>query len=112
LIEKIGLQACSKLIFNVEYFPYHSEKYKPIKKILPSQEYSFSLVREAMNNKKIIIIMRSEKLWHEAIPELKNYSYKYLLHSFLNVVVSPNNLGKSEFEVVINRLTEAASQKP
>lgn len=89
-------------IIAIEYFPYHSKSYKNLP-VVPSQRYAFNLVREAIRRQKTIIIMRSPKLWLEAVPELVDYSYM-TLNSWLNVTVSPKNLGEDNFNVVLAKL--------
>jgi hypothetical protein len=42
---------------------------------VPSQEYSFSLVRQAIEKGKPIVIMRSREIWFRYVPELRNYPY-------------------------------------
>lgn len=91
-------------IIAIEYFPYHSKSYKDLP-IVPSQQYAFDLVREAIKRKKTIIIMRSPKLWLEAVPELADYSYM-TLNSWLNVTVSPKNLGEVNFNTVLAKLVK------
>ena len=103
-INNIGLERTAKKVCSIEYFPYHSREYKHNKTKLPSQEYSFSFVKNAIKENKIIIIMRSEKIWYDAIPELENYEKKYVLNSTRNVKVSPNNLDIENYEYIINEL--------
>ncbi len=73
----------------IEYFPYHSKSYKPLGATLPTQQYGFHLVREALKREAVIIIMRSVKLWHSAVPDLAGRSYQ--LKNPQNVTVSLNN---------------------
>jgi hypothetical protein len=103
-INNVGLEKTAKKVCNIEYFPYHSRKYKHNEIKLPSQEYSFLFIKRAIIEKKIIIIMRSEKLWYKTIPELENYEKKYVLNSPQNVKVSPNNLGLNNYKYIINEL--------
>lgn len=51
-------------IFFLEYFPYHSKHGFDFPEDLPSYKYRNSLLEFAMNEEKIIIIMRKEKLWN------------------------------------------------
>ena len=89
----------------IEFFPYHSRKYKHIntKHYIPSQEFSFELTREAMRQNKTIIIMRGERLWLKAIPELIQYPY-LTLSSKQNVTISSNNLGENSFDNILKLL--------
>lgn len=89
-------------IMAIEYFPYHSKSYKNLP-VVPSQQYAFDLVREAIGRQKAIIIMRSPKLWLEAVPELADYPYM-TLSSWLNITVSPKNLGEENFNTLLAKL--------
>lgn len=92
-----------KKIMLVEYFPYHSTRYKHITPSLPSQQFAFNLVYEATKRNKIIIVMRSKKLWLKAVPELASYPYM-TLNSPQNVVISPKNLGEANFNSLVSKL--------
>lgn len=108
LMRATGMNAkdLSKKIFLVEFFPYRSKKFKWNGGVLPSQKYAISLVEKAIAREAVIVIMRSEKFWINAIPILKNYQKSYKLHSPQNVTISENNLGKKKFGAVIKRLCE------
>jgi len=84
LIEAVGLKTVSEKVFAAEYFPYFSKKfhYFPKKQpyfsknlsgepILESQEYTFNLVKEAIEAEKIIVIMRAKKKWYNSIKGVK-----------------------------------------
>ncbi|MDP1811736.1 MAG: hypothetical protein Q8K66_10080 [Sediminibacterium sp.] len=90
-------------ICELQYFPYHSKSYKSINEILSSQNYTFDLLRSAIKNNKMIIILRSERLWVDAIPELSGNYCK--LNSYQNVIISENNLGKADFKRLIDLLS-------
>lgn len=104
LIEETNLKTVSNYFFAVEYFPYSSKKYKNNSIILPSQKYTFFLVEEAIKNNKLIILLRSEKLWYNAIPKLKNYSNKYIVNNVQNPVITQNNINKDLFKKIIDEL--------
>ena len=89
----ISHETLRERIMVVEYFPYHSVKYRHINSYTPSQRFSFEIVKEAILRKKTIIIMRSKTLWLEAAPELKDYPYM-TLSSAQNVIISPKNIGE------------------
>lgn len=88
----------------IEYLPYHSETAGKISNlIVPSQQFTFELVREAIRRNKLIIMMRSEKLWLKAVPELEG---KYTMpHNKRNVIISPGNMGQENFDTILYRLT-------
>jgi len=96
----------SKKIFLVEYFPYKSRQcsLKWKKEILPSQKYAISLVEKAIARQAMIVIMRGEGPWLNAVLTLKEYSNRYTLHNPQNVTISENNLGKEGFWAVVKRI--------
>ena len=103
--EKIANEVCC-----IEYFPYHTKKFKPLKQILKSQKYGFELVKDAISRNALIIIMRAKNVWLKAVPELKNYHY-YALNSFLNVTISRKNL-PGGFERIIEALNPCTMTNP
>ncbi|MBZ9631622.1 hypothetical protein LB465_12600 [Salegentibacter sp. LM13S] len=116
LINKAGVEKVAKNIAKVQFFPYHSKKFKPIYKkllkeeyfssYLPSQEYNFQLVRSAMERDALIIIPRSKKFWYEAIPELRNYPNIHFTKSYGNIIFSENNLGASSFRIIVDKVNK------
>lgn len=97
----------SNKICCVQYFPYHSKKYRSINRIIESQKYSFNLVRDFIKKSNgLIILMRAKKEWLKAIPELKEFGFVEL-KSKINPVLSKNNFIKEEyFERFIKFLDE------
>ena len=90
-IELGGVGRVSRSIFCIEYFPYHSARFKPMGGTLRSQRYSWHLASEAIQREALIIIMRGKRYWSEAIPELVNYPNLYHLRNVQNVTISPGN---------------------
>ena len=71
-IELAGERRVAQSFLCIEYFPYHSQSYKSIGKVLPSQEYSFWLLRQAID-REAVIVARSRSMWEKAVPELVDY---------------------------------------
>ena len=86
-----GDRLTASSFFCIEYFPYHSRRYRPLGTTLPSQEYSFWLLRRAMKRNALVIVTRSRKIWEEAVPELRRYPKAFALRSPQNVAISPRN---------------------
>lgn len=63
-------------IFFLEFFPYHSKYGFNFPQDLPSYKYRNDLLEFAMNEEKIIIIMRKEKLWNNISD--RNIGYRLL----------------------------------
>jgi len=96
-------QKVSKKIFEAEYVPYFSDKF--IYGIsLPSQRYTFDIIERAIENNKMIIIMRARGEWETAIPKLRNYGNKFVLHSAQNTIISRGNLDDGKFEKIIKQI--------
>ena len=95
----------SRKIFLVEYLPYRSKNIGNWKNdILPSQIYAIHLINEAIARQATIVIMRSKKLWFNAVPTLETYPDLHILHSPQNVTVSERNLGTEGFNKIISKL--------
>lgn len=89
----------------VEYFPYHSAEFNmKTDAPLPSQEYTFEAVRRAMARGATILLMRGDKWWLSAIPELADYPNKVKPNSARNAVLSEKNLGEENFAKIVNLL--------
>ncbi len=105
LIEECSLKKVANDICCIEFFPYHSIKFKKNKNIIESQNYSFYLVEKAIDRNALIIIMRAKDKWTETLPKLKKYKY-YSLNSCQNVKVSRKNLSETKgFDNIIELLT-------
>jgi hypothetical protein len=89
----VGEQIMKKLagFLCVEYFPYHSRRFKKPVQNLPSQQYGFHLVHRAIDRGAIIILMRSKRLWLEAVSQLHGYSRLFELRNPQNPAISPRN---------------------
>lgn len=87
--EGFDQQQVASSILCVQYFPYHSDQYAPL--AVPSQEYSFMLVRSAIGRGAVIVIMRAGESWFKRVPELKGYSRLQKLCNPRNVTISPGN---------------------
>ena len=56
----------ARRIMVIEWFPYHSRRFvRPIQ-TLPSQSYSFHLAKTLLEAGRLVIRMRSRKLWQQA----------------------------------------------
>lgn len=80
---KVSKEEAIKKIANgilcVEYFPYHSEKWRSfsIDNEMPSQSYSFKLVQAAISreNPPLILLLRNKKGWFENVQGLANMEF-------------------------------------
>jgi hypothetical protein len=79
-------------ILAVEFFPYVScsNRYAHDSLRLPSQEYSFDLVRNAVKREAVIVLRHGERRWLEAVRELDGYQRLVRLKIYLKGLISPN----------------------
>jgi hypothetical protein len=60
LIAAVGLAAVAEKVMCLEHFPYKSVSYKPLGMTVPSQAFTFELLRDAMRCGKQMVVTRSE----------------------------------------------------
>jgi hypothetical protein len=106
LIWEFGAKHVANNVVCVEFFPYPSRRYGHCE-ILPSQEYSFFVVREAMKRGAVIVGMRSSRLWLWQIPELEGYQNYFALKNPQTPAVSPNNCPPGGYGKVVEALRAA-----
>lgn len=108
LLEAFGEKQLARSIFCVEYFPYHSRRFRWPRRLhqLQSQQYGFGLVRSAIGRNAMVVIMRARKRWLESVPELEGYAGLLTLNSPQNVVLSPGNFAGDGFGVVVSAIRE------
>jgi hypothetical protein len=108
LIKKVGIEHVARRLMIVQYFPYQSRDYPPLREPLPSQEYTFDLVRRACEQGKLVVVLRAEGPWLQAVPELAERGY-IMAHSPRSGHVSPGNLGEDGFRQVLERIAGSRS---
>jgi hypothetical protein len=89
-----------------EYFPYHSIRYRWPPR-LPSQDFTFQLVRGAIQNGAVVVVMRQWEHWRAAVPELIPYEQHKRVFQNPNprqAAVSRRNLGGDAFDAIVTAL--------
>lgn len=107
LIENCGRRLVARSVLCVEYFPYHSRRFDHSRLDLPSQQYSFDLVRSALSRHAVIVVMRGKRQWFKVIPELQSYSRIYYLRNPQNPTISPKNCPEG-YESVVRAIDKMA----
>lgn len=92
LIELVGRDRMSTGLLTVEFFPYHSLKYAHSRLRLPSQCYTFGVVRRAIERDAAIVLARGAAQWFGAIPELADYPRLARLRTARSTDLSPRNV--------------------
>ena len=103
----VGFQVAARQLSCIQFVPYHSSEYAGSSPRLPSQDYSFYLVRQAMARGAEILVMRSVNLWLAAVPELASYNRLHQGSNPRAPFISRGNL-KSSYNVVVERMRSAA----
>lgn len=103
LIKDFGLKALSYKLLCLQYLGYHSKTFKRPPHIIPSQLFTFDILRKMIKDKKTIIIMRSKKLWLEAVPELKTYPF-IELKNYRMPYLTEKNVKNGNFQEIIDAL--------
>lgn len=99
LISEFGVEILSEKLMCLQYVAYHSKVYTDLPFILPSQRFNFHLLEQAMNARKIIVIMRSKRYWIRAVPRLANYPYVEL-KNYRNPYLTKNNVKTGDFQKI------------
>ena len=107
LASDVGFQLAARQLACIQFVPYHSSEYAGSSPRLPSQDYSFFLVRQAMARGAEIVVMRSVNLWLAAVPELATYNRLHRGSNPRAPFISRGNL-KSSYNVIAERMRSAA----
>jgi hypothetical protein len=100
LIEETSDRAVSENLITCELAPYHSVKWKVPRRKLPTQEFTYEIIRNAMSRGAVILLARTPKIWLENLPELENYPKVFRPNS-INASISPKNY-PGNFDKIIN----------
>jgi hypothetical protein len=68
---------------------------------LPSQHYSFGLVKAAMERNAVIVLTRAERYWKQAVPDLGQYEDRLVMTNSPRVsALSEGNLEPESYRKV------------
>lgn len=104
LLKECGLAAVRAGLLCVEWFPYHSRSWTWRGDKLPSQDFSFRIVRRAIEMCLPIVVFRSKRCWFEAVPSLAGYEHAFDVKSHRNPTLNPHNLGDRAYEHVLTAI--------
>lgn len=103
VIETVGQERARERIACLEYFPYHSRGFNHAHLRLPSQEFTFGLLREAIRRRAVIVVTRGYRLWTGVAPDLASYRKLVRTRNPRSASISPKNCGAG-FKAVIAAL--------
>jgi hypothetical protein len=91
-------------VLNVEFHGYHSKGWRSLPITLPSQNFGFRLVRQAMDREATIIVLRGRLDWAVAVPDLADYPRLVLTKTPRVAAISRGNCER--FSLVLEALDE------
>jgi hypothetical protein len=102
-VAKLDRAQVARRLCVIEWFPYHAKDsgVVPREAACPSQTYSFELVRQALENKKLLLGMRAKPRWSKVDQRLAEIPY---LKSCQNTAVSVGNTTPELWEMIVNSL--------
>ncbi len=98
-----GWQLIQRRLAVVEYFPYHSVRYRWPPR-LPSQEFGFDLVRLGLARGATVLVMRQWESWRAAVPELIDHPRVLLNPHPRQPTISEANLGTEIFRRLVTSI--------
>jgi hypothetical protein len=104
LLREFGREIVARSILAVEFFPYVSQKYARGSPALPSQAYSFDLVRNAMKRKAVIVVTRGKRRWSSAIDGLAEYPDLVRLREPQKAPISSGNCRDDGFQKIVSQI--------
>ena len=112
LIAKFGESHLAKNICCLQVHGYHSNRYKPIKEGLPSQEETINHIKTFIKKHEDlkvvpIVIMRAKKIWMKMVQELADVENKIIeLNNYRNPTISSNNVKDGRFSEIVTILNQ------
>lgn len=103
---RVGWEMLSRNICSIDFFPYRSIKFGHGAIRLPSQGYTFALVRERLASSAIFIVMRGYRLWVSEVPELATQMNQtvFRTNSSQSSYITRRNLPDGVFDKICDRL--------
>jgi len=78
ILHRVDHQTVANNVLCIEAFPYHSYRSPGFPGVLPSQHYSFGLVRRAIERGALILMANTIAWWQTMVPELKGYQHVHI----------------------------------
>ncbi len=110
LANDVGNDLLSKSICSIEFFPYRSKQFSHGQIRLPSQQYTFSLVRKGLERNALFIVTRNLSLWYAAIPELRAFDGElvFSLNNPQRSYFTKGNLPDGVYKKIVQAIRESA----
>jgi hypothetical protein len=104
---RVPIEVLGRRLMCLQWFPYHSAGAGDLARvpILPSQHYTFELLKTAIREGTMVVVMRSEQQWLGSVPELRQVHY-VMLKNVRRPFFSPGNMPQGTFERMVDALSE------
>jgi hypothetical protein len=89
--QDVARSILARSILAVEFFPYVSHRFGHGRLSLPSQQYGFNLVRNAMKRGAVIVLTRGRRRWEKAVEDLAKYPRLVRLKEVQRAPITPDN---------------------
>lgn len=89
VLDRFDEQVVANNVLCIEAFPYHSAARPKFPGILPSQRYSFALVRQAIERNALILMANTVDWWCSMVPQLRQYELLQIATNPQNGYISP-----------------------
>lgn len=103
-----GLEAVSRGVFSIAFFPYHVNNFKGGITGLRCQKFAQNLVSDFRTKEVPIIITSGAAEWTGALPKLKDYANK--TRNTQKASISRTNLPADLFDTLVERLTQPVAE--
>ncbi len=100
----VGYKVLAKRLLVLQYLGYQSLTWQPLPEIVPSQLFAFELVQRAIDSGRLVIVMRSRKLWQSAVQSLASAKVVELRNP-RSPYLTPKNMGEPAFLDLVDRLS-------
>ena len=105
LTSESSIQLVHESLMAVEFHPYHSVNFSVLPITLPTQNYTFELVRRKVAEGALFVIGRHLQGWFTAVPELRNANY--VMFKSRNAALTPGNLNDDGFKKVLAAMSNS-----
>jgi len=103
ITNEFGVQKTAESLCGIQLYPYHSRKFSKIPAMTSTTDYTAIVIRAAMKESKLIVVLRSWRHWISLVPELSSYYKVATIKNPLNPCLTPGNLGE-DFSVLCNEI--------
>lgn len=106
LMRSVDPAHLAKRFCSIEFFPYASASFDHSELRLPSQAYTFNLVRQALNRDALILVTRGLDTWIGSVPELSSKLGQAVFETKnpRRAFISEGNLPDGVYTELLNRV--------